>query len=193
MATWLPGSEEPVGKNEQLGRRLFDEPMLAGASTQKHFDGLDLRNFQETRTNEFSLDRLGRSSVDRRVISYLLPRGIAASQTFQKPKQFNGWVALRAETLTSPPKGPKLPIVPSPIGGEGLAENPYHAHALLEEPRDDYSTALHLRFLFGKYGTIQPIPSAQLQSEQHAFSDLVDPARALMSKLANWCRQRVRR
>jgi hypothetical protein len=130
--------------------------MLAGALETTKFDGLDLRNFEETRDREFSLDRLGRTGIDNRVVKYLLPRATSAGETFSQPRQFDGWATLRADKLANPPKGVKLPPVASPIAGEGLAENIYHAHVVLADDGEHavYSNALHLRFLFARYGTM---------------------------------------
>ena len=78
MARWNP-ADKPVGANEPIGRRLFDEPLLAGADDQRKFAGLDLRNFEEKRDREFSVDRLGRTGKERAVIKYLNPRANAAA------------------------------------------------------------------------------------------------------------------
>ena len=170
MATWQPKSDEAVGKNEPLGRRLFDEPMLAGANEATSYDGLDLRNFEETRGREFSLDRLGRSGVDNRV-SYLLPRAHAAAAKFAVAKTFNGWAVLRTHKLINPPKGARLPVVASPIAGDGLAENLYHAHAILPEGGDaaSYSSALHLRsYLQNTAGCIRCATTPHARSRDRA-------------------------
>ena len=160
MATWKPRSDEPVGNNEHVGRRLFDEPMLAGATDQKAFGGLILRNFEENRDREFSLDRLGRTGVDRKVVSYLLPRANAAATRFVPHRSFDGWAVLRARVLENPPKGLGLPVTASPIAGDGVDENIYHAHATLPESQDAhqrYSSALHLRHLFASHGTVHRV------------------------------------
>jgi hypothetical protein len=81
MARWDPPAN--VDNNEHLGRRLFDEPLLTGASDQPSFKGLLLTHFEESRDDEWWLDRLGRSSADRKVISYLTPRAQAAGSTFK--------------------------------------------------------------------------------------------------------------
>ena len=184
MATWQPKSDEAVGKNEPLGRRLFDEPMLAGANEATSYDGLDLRNFEETRGREFSLDRLGRSGVDNRV-SYLLPRAHAAAAKFAVAKTFNGWAVLRTHKLINPPKGARLPVVASPIAGDGLAENLYHAHAILPEGGDaaSYSSALHLRFLFAKYGRMHPV--------RHDTSRTITRSSWLLAKLKRFARAAI--
>ena len=149
MATWIPPSDRVDG-NEHLGRRLFDEPMLVGARDQKSFSGLDVRHFEETRGDEVSLDRLGRSSVDRSVARYLQPLAEAAGAAFHSPRDFDGWAVLPAQKLQKPTRAGSLTVAPSPE-----PENPYHAHvdtrALLpNEPPSlrHYLIALHLRHLF---------------------------------------------
>jgi hypothetical protein len=157
MARWNPPVDR-VDANEHVGRRLFEEPMLAGAQGQPKFEGLDLRNFEERRDREFSLDRLGRSSCDVQVLRYLRPRAESAGGDLIPIRAFSGWAVLRARQLENPPIGVahygKFPVVPSPEAGEGLGENLYHAHILTPE-LDHYSVALHLRQLFAKYGSIK--------------------------------------
>jgi len=177
MATWQPKSDEGIGKSESLGRRLFDEPMLAGVENSKSFSGLDLRNFQEKRDREFSLDRLGRTGIAKRVLSYLLPRANAASQKFKPPKSFGGWVALRADVIAKPPVGSGFSVHASPIAGDELDENTFHAHALLPdstEPDDRYRTALHLRHIFGTYGAIHRATSGSKTTSPSLLTRLLD-------------------
>src|SRR4051812_36837447 len=102
MARWKPLSE--VGQNESVGRRLFDEPMLTGAQDQNaSYDGLDLRNFEERRDGEVSLDRLGRSNIENQVVSYLLPRAHAAAAKFKSPKTFSGWFTVVVRHIEKQP------------------------------------------------------------------------------------------
>jgi hypothetical protein len=162
MATWRPSSSQPIGSKESLGRRLFDEPLLAGQEQVKKYEGLELRHFEEKRSNEFSLDRLGRTNVERAVVNYLLPRANQQGQTFTPERTFHGWAVVRAERLTKPAAGPSMQVVPSPIKGSGLAENTYHAHAVLParpDPESHYSIALHLRHTFTKHGAVEPAAS----------------------------------
>jgi hypothetical protein len=66
---WDPKTD-PVGKNERIGRRLYDEPMLMGAHDQPSFKGLDYRHFEETREDkELSLDRLGCTGIEKKAKS----------------------------------------------------------------------------------------------------------------------------
>lgn len=165
MARWKPESDKPVGPNEHVGRRLFAEPMLVGAQSQRPFAGLDLRNFEEKRDLEFSLDRLGRSSVENAVVNYLRPRAVTAGKKLNPPRPFNGWAVLQARKLENPPVGSlKFPVKPSPIAGTDLSENIFHAHAVLPESFDSYSIALQLRELFEAHGLMKPAGVMQQQS-----------------------------
>jgi hypothetical protein len=135
--------------------------MLVGGLDQAQFKGLDIRNFEEKRDREFSLDRLGRSGVEKSVVGYLRLRAIAAGTRFKSPKQFSGWAVLRARQLEQPQAGldiyGRLPVVASPVHGEGLSENIYHAHIVTPEA-DHYAISLHLRHLFANYGTTEVPP-----------------------------------
>jgi len=186
MAIWQPKSDEGIGKSENLGRRLFDEPMLAGVQSPKLFGGLDLRNFQEKRDREFSLDRLGRTGIDKRVLQYLVPRAKAASTKFKTPKSFDGWAVLLADVIVKPPVGLGFSLHPSPIAGDGLDENNFHAHALLPEsiePDDRYRTALHLRHLFGTHGTIHQVASDSRPSLDSASPQTTNVLTALIDRV----------
>jgi hypothetical protein len=155
MARWDPPAN--VDNNEHLGRRLFDEPMLTGTSDQPSFAGLLLTHFEENRGNEYSLDRLGRSSVDRKVISYLKPRAQTAGNTFRKPNCFNGWAVLPARHLLNARRPPSLAVIASPIYEAAPNDNIYHAHVLRPNSMDPTHMALHLRHLFTNYGTVETV------------------------------------
>jgi hypothetical protein len=180
MASWTPAADQPIGSNEHLGRRLFDEPLLAGGADQAPFNGLDLRNFQEKRDREYSLDRLGRSSVEPKVLTYLLPRATQAASKFRDPKRFDGWAVLRARELTKARVGANVWIEPSPVAGRGFDENIYHAHALRPEDKEDYSFALHLRHLFTAYGQIERVGGND-HSLARRVADLVSAAKRYVS------------
>jgi hypothetical protein len=153
MARWAPPAE--VEDNEHLGRRLFDEPMLAGTGDQRAFQGLLLTHFLENRDVEYSLDRLGRSGVDGKVIAYLKPRAHAAGNTFKKPKSFNGWAVLRARELMKAPVCQNLAVIASPIQEAEPNDNIYHAHALRPQNMDPMHMALYLRHLFTNFGRVE--------------------------------------
>jgi hypothetical protein len=161
MALWKPQSSQPIGPNEHLGRRLFDEPSLAGAQDQKTIARLNLRHFEERRDGQVSLDRLGRTNVDKSVVRYLRPRADGAGTRFRPPKAFNGWAVLTARKFGSPPApapaGYALTVIASPESGADLDENTYHAHISMPPNMDYYSMALHLRQLFEAHGTIERV------------------------------------
>jgi hypothetical protein len=153
---WLPKPGGPVGLKEPVGRRLFDEPALVGATDQKPKQSLDYRHFEETRIPiEVSFDRLGPEGIDRKVVTYLAPiaRAHAAAR---RAKKFGGWVWLKAAQLNSPPKGTAFPVIASPIqpsDPEHAEHNPYHAHTACTG--DAHSVALHLQWLFTSQGKMR--------------------------------------
>lgn len=155
MAKWQPPKD--IGSNEHLGRRLFDEPLLAGAADQPSYNGLRLTNFEETRDTEYSLDRIGKSGIDKKVVAYLEPRAVTAARGFKKPKSFNGWAVIAAHELLKAKKAPSLQLVAAPIGGEEPNDNIYHAHALRPEEVNQTFMAYHLRHLFTQYGKIHSV------------------------------------
>ena len=158
MAKWQPEHEKSIGKNEQIGRRIFDEPGLVGALNQKPLVGLNIRHFEEKRGEDLSLDRLGRTGVERTVVIDLTRRADRAANKFKPPKPFSGWAVIKADFLQKPPRGPAFPLTPSPDmfdGAEELDQNRYHAHATLPVA-DSYTSACLLRYLFELHGTTQP-------------------------------------
>lgn len=152
---WLPNPADPIGKKESIGRRLFDEPTLVGATDQRPREYLDYRHFEERRAPiEVSFDRLGANGVDGKVRRYLEPIAIQHGIDWSA-KKFDGWVWLKADKLTAPPKGPPFPLTPSPIR---LAEpahpecNPYHAHTACPPTADAHGFTLALQYLFSTHG-----------------------------------------
>jgi hypothetical protein len=162
MPPWAPPKDK-VGDNESVGRRLFDEPKLIGAGGQPDFKGLLLSHFEEGRDDEYSLDRLGQTSVDRRVVNYLTQRATAHGRTFKKQKSFGGWATIKARSLANSPRPPRLPPTPSPIDDPSPADNMYHAHVLKPSGMEPHLMALHLRYLFESFGDV------------HAVRDLENP------------------
>ena len=166
MARWKPNPSQRFGPAEHIGRRLFDEPQLVGASNQKTCTRLDIRNFEETRGDEFSVDRLGRTSIEKSVTAYLKCLADTAGRTFQRPKAFDGWAVVPIKKINSPARGAPLPLVASPEN-----DNPYHAHLLTTDvPVNSgvmryYFVALHLRELFEGPGSIlHPAQAPQSES-----------------------------
>jgi hypothetical protein len=181
MPLWNPPTDH-VGRKEHIGRRLFDEPLLAGATGQKGFGGLLLRHFEEARSDEFSVDRLGRTGVDKSITRFLRPLADAAGKTFRTAKTFNGWVVLKADELEKSKKGSTLGVVPSP-----LKCNPYHAHIdtrhFLESVDDrHYHIALYLRELFTTKGKMHIIED---QGERQGL------IRFVLLKIKRWFSERL--
>jgi hypothetical protein len=189
MPLWKPQSNEPVGQNEHLGRRLFDEPSLAGAQDQKPIARLILRHFEEKRDQQVSLDRLGRTSVEKAVVRYLRPRADRAGTRFRPPKAFNGWAVLSARKFGSPPAPPAyaLTVIASPESGTDLDENIYHAHISAPPNMDYYSMALHLRELFETQGMIERV------AEQGAPPQPGNRFLSLASRFREWLIKRRKR
>jgi hypothetical protein len=183
MARWDP--PDSVGSNEHIGRRLFDEPMLVGTSDQRSFAGLQLTHFEETRDNEYSLDRLGRSGVDRKVVAYLKPRAEDAGRSFKKAKTFGGWAVLAARELINARKAPCLPVIASPIDGPEPRDNKFHAHVC--KPVDMQAThmALHLRHLFVTYGRVEAIPPTA-RDQSSLYARLIIVVRDFLNRVGRW-------
>jgi hypothetical protein len=172
MARWLPRAEG-VDPNEHLGRRKFSDQQLAGAQDQVRSVGLiELTHFEETRDSEWSLDRLGQSSVDGRVVRYLRPRSDLAATKFKPAKTFEGWYVLRARVLTAPPKGAGLRVEPSPIPATGEADesnlehNIFHAHAVKPTNLEPLMMALFLKHLFTCYGNFSAVPASKRSASE---------------------------
>ncbi|MGA2366877.1 MAG: hypothetical protein ABSG12_15470 [Steroidobacteraceae bacterium] len=160
---WIPNPGAPVGPQEPIGRRLFDEPDLVGAKDQKpKKEYLDLRHFEERRSPiEVSFDRLGERSIDKKVLNFLAPLCRRQGDAFAKRKKFGGWTWIQSTQLANPPRGTRFPVVPSPILLNQPADpehNPYHAHTTGQET---HSVALHLQYLFSKYGKMRECPGSR--------------------------------
>jgi hypothetical protein len=195
MATWKPKADDPVGGSETVGRRLFDEPKLSGGQDQRPYSGLDLRNFIERRDPQFSIDRLGRSNIEEKILKYLFPRALHQARRFTPPRRFDGWATLQVKHLLQPPAGLKSangdgvwPVSASPIDGslEPLEDNAYHAH--ITTPQQDptgYSNALRLRELFTQKGAIRK--SGETVSEGVSWaSKLRRGALGVLNKVRVW-------
>ena len=179
MGRWKPRSEDPIEKNEHVGRRLFDQPVLAGMLYPKPSSGwdLNLNNFIETRDREFSLDRLGRTGVDNHVVKYLSPRAEDAGKNCVPPKQFSGWSVIQVKQLENPFSGhPGMTVLPSPVVGDGLKENIYHSHTILPEfdgvepeSRRHHLVALYVRERFKSSGRGLREPEKKEQQHQSRF------------------------
>lgn len=153
MARWKPNND--IGLNEQVGRRLFDEPKLKGFTEQPPYSGIPITHFEEMRGDEISLDRLGKSGFDRKVARYLLPRATAAGQKFAKPKPFEGWAVFPVKELIRERRGTSLQVVASPVTDPEPDDNIYHAHVVRPEGLNSMFMALYLRHIFEQHGRLQ--------------------------------------
>ena len=152
MTRWNP--QNKVGRQERIGRRSFDEPMLAGAAGQPSFSGIKMTHFEEKRGNDVSVDRLGATGIDQKVVKYLLPRAEAAGKKFAKPKLFDGWATVSAKELIEGHQE-KLVVMASPKADEESNGNIYHAHIVTPSHFESYMMALYLRHIFTTYGEIK--------------------------------------
>jgi hypothetical protein len=153
MALWSPKSTDSIGPNERIGRRLFEQKQLRGAQNQKPPPHLfELYHFEERRDpGDVSVDRLGKTGIERKVLNYLERRANFAGSSFTPARRFLGWAVVSARELQNPAQGPPLSIVSSPlvdtVGNELLANN-YHAHIKRPSHYTAYEMAMHLRTIF---------------------------------------------
>jgi hypothetical protein len=158
MALWKPDATA-VGKSEFIGQRLFEREGLKGAKDQKRPEKtFEIYHFEETRDDrEVSVDRLGQTSVDGKVKSYLNPRAHHAATLLHK-KEFQGWAVTQAKAIQSPPNS--YQIIPPAIAGEAggaltekgdpLTENKFHAHIAIPERLTPHEMAVMLAHIFSK-------------------------------------------
>ena len=167
MARWIPKSNDPVRLPEYIGRRLFDEPLLSGAPDQKPWMGLDLRHFIETRDDrQFSVDRLGETGINKKVVRYLTPRCTEAAKGFAESRRFDGWAYVSVRNLLQGAPKVDWKVVPSPETGsdllptqtewsdERLGQNRYHAHVAIPDDIVSYDFGLQIRQKFVKHGDV---------------------------------------
>jgi len=191
-ARWTPQTDESIGLNESIGRRLFDEPMLTGASNQRPFKGLLYNHFEETRGDEVSLDRLGRTSVEKKVIAYLRPRAEAAGNIRRPSMPFNGWAVLPARKFNED-KHLKLTVVTSPVTGNDLDENIYHAHVNTPSDKDSYTMALHLRQLFTNHGFVIDKSGEEIKPIQLPYSSVKQPNPSVKKLMLDWLKKQIQK
>lgn len=185
MRRWSPPSE--VGKSEQIGRRLFDEPMLAGTENQPHWNGIRMNHFEETRGRDISMDRLGATGVDRKVIAYLAPKATLAASKFHKAKHFDGWAHVAAKELGASTKGVAFPVVASPVTEPEDEVNDYHAHVSRSEEMEPHIAALLLREIFTKRGGVLKAEKYEVES-RHGWVGRLQEGLAL-KRILLWVRK----
>lgn len=156
---WEP-NHTTIGKSESIGRRLFMRQGLKGAMDQKRPDKtFELYHFED-KDPDVSVDRLGETTVNKKVKTYLIPRCHDAATRMTKAV-FRGWAVTQAKTLQAPTKGERLTIVPSPMAatnGNDLSENKYHAHIDRPARYEPYEMALHLKNIFESNYHLEPCP-----------------------------------
>jgi hypothetical protein len=207
MARWKPPPE--VGQNEHIGRRLFDEPKLFGASDQASLKGLAMTNFEPTSDDEFSVDRVGEGCFHPKVRSYLLPRAIDAGGRGHEKRTFQGWLTVPARKLRTPVKDLIWEIVSSeeqgpPMDGalpewsdENLLQNRYHAHVPV--PCQHRPAQFLERLLFAHVardlfteGQLHLAPGATLAASPTAATASPEPGRSKMLDAAQRILNRIR-
>lgn len=160
MAKWSPGTE--IGPNEAIGRRIYEPKKLKGAEGQPEFTRLTVQHFLEKRGREASVDRLGRSNVEKAVKNHLRPQAVASGASRQSPHAMLGWATVSAKKITGY-KDPEIPgltftLTADPIGSNAQTaagstsgsanDNPYHAHITGPESLSAQQLALNLRHAF---------------------------------------------
>ncbi|MCG8052454.1 MAG: hypothetical protein JAZ15_14720 [Candidatus Thiodiazotropha endolucinida] len=178
---WQPNST--IGKNEAIGRRLFDEPMLIGATDQPKYEGILLRHFEENRDNELSVDRLGQSGINKKVKKYLQQRATNAAKGFHKQKSFNGWIFVQKQALELGYKGRQFPTLASPItdGETEIDNNIYHAHISLSDNSE--IDAFYLKHIFTTKGKIENSDTNSIQGKSRTSIVLLSYLRSLYNLL----------
>lgn len=152
----------------------------------------------ETRGSDLSVDRLGATNVERKVVRKLSPLAIAHADQRQGHLQFDGWVVARAKEITKKRSEMQLRIIASRIEGDDRSENPYHAHIEKPSHLEPYVFGCVLRAIFeehGETGITPPIlPDAQTtatSSDKSITGKLRIFARR--SRIAYWIRKMFRR
>lgn len=178
---WDPEGK-PLGPQERVGRRLFDLPELVGATEDQYFGSVKVTQFWDKHTGEVSLDRLGRSSVEPKVRTYLVPRAEDLGASFKPKRRFDGWAHIKAQDLSHAKWPPRVVINASPVfrkeGEDDVKENIYHAH--IDRPEDAYILASHLRNLFENSGDIETYRAADALERDSGSRE------GAMSRIVSW-------
>ena len=157
MAIWNAHEVDAIGNSEFLGRRRFKHPELRGAAGQKTIGGLDARDFEVGKDREVSIDRLGRSSIDPKVLKYLRPRAEAHGNAFRARKEFLGWACVQAGKFRESTIKHGYQLKVSPVAGIEPNDNNYHAHISCPDTLEPIYAALLIRDLFERLGTTHDV------------------------------------
>ncbi len=155
MARWIPKSGDPIGPSEHIGRRIFERSDLYGARDQeKPIGEFAVSHFEDRQTGEVSVDRLGKTGIEKAVTGYLNLCAEEHAKSFKPIKLFLGWAVVKAKELQNPTKGDSIPLIASPTSaddGAGISENPYHAHATPINGLSAYTMSVLLAHIFNKH------------------------------------------
>ena len=116
-----------------------------------------MTHFEETRGNELSVDRLGRTNPEAAVLKYCASLAQASGSSAATPKRFDGWAVVQVQKLVAPQKNGAVfsvqadPIVDHPA----LQDNVYHAHVTIVPVTHSYTAALLAHNLFTEKGQFQ--------------------------------------
>ncbi|WP_316202829.1 MULTISPECIES: hypothetical protein [unclassified Bradyrhizobium] len=155
-----------------------------GVNDQPSYSGLLLTHFEETRGSEISIDRLGRTGTEPKVMQFLIPRAKAAAGNFKPSKTFQGWSTISAQELRRVRRNRKLEISSSPVTEPEPNDNPYHGHITRPAELDSHLMALHLRYLFTTFGGMERVDTERGEIGAALFwrEKLAD----LVAKSARW-------
>ena len=194
MARWTPDDSGPIASSEHIGRRLFDEPKLSGAPDQKPYSGLQIGHFIEKRGSEFSLDRLGKTSIDKRVVRYLMSRCEYAARSFQHEKKFNGWAycasnrLLKDTSWTIHASGIRARDengVELPWSDDQIGENRYHAHVLIPDGVEAIRFAYDIREKLIDVQRATNDETGKPKTESSSFGRITSALRAIIHDIAS--------
>lgn len=158
MATWQPDPADPIGDNEPLGRRIFDDPVWRDDLAQGMGPIFRPDHFDDNRLEEdLSFDRLGmQGNPHPKVLRLLI--ALAQSEAENQNKDHAGWGWVLRKNLRDSDRT-VLEVRPSPIINDpDSPDNPYHADLSRENHRTEQQAkylALHLAHLFNKNGKLE--------------------------------------
>jgi hypothetical protein len=152
MALWNAKESTTIGASEHLGRRRFGHPELRGAAGQQEDIVPHWRDFLEKRDRRISIDRLGHSSVDKKVLRYLRPLAEEQGKKFKPERKFLGWSYIRAAQLKLYGERKGYEVHASPTAEPD--RNDYHAHIVPPDEVDNDHAAAYLCTIFADHGAI---------------------------------------
>lgn len=115
-----------VGSGERVGRRIFND-RLRGSEGQPEPPSGNLDWFIDTKSDGLSVDRTGQGVFKAAHRSYLKVRAEAHSAKMHGSPLFTGWACFDVSLLRKSWNGRVSDIKASPLVGDGLEENLFHA------------------------------------------------------------------